>query len=498
MVREGEVTSWNGSDARVLGFLVNCLEQVQTLRDPASRRLCLDLLADNLGVALVVDDLPTARAHLMRIVYACRHQHQRGLTALMEVVEQLEPGSLPLQRARAAVDDMTLLSLIDDQERKNLLELLDGSPGEQLAELMRSMGGPAAAYVPSEHQPAAVLTALERMNARPGGVPPLLAFVERVATCFDDRRTKRLRQWNDRQAERMGLIDELQTVRTTQVTEPPAPKHVVACLVVRIEPDLLEPEILVVAHWRQNDPVRWLPQRGESFSGNLTEVHSHVAELVAEAETGWAKDAEAIRIEFLLPYSLLNLPVDQWDLATDNDLPRPLGLHYQVVIRSLDRARSPRWHREWRLRWDLFKQLPSGQRTPSEHWAWSNGAKPRQLMVLDAKLAARKDVLSLVLRSPPNGDQPGEVVVGVQTGIPVMIWQRADSGRFAFEAEVRAMRDALPELVENLRQLRSRARQAARPDSHVGSRISVLWDDPDRPVEPLDPPAAPAEEAPGQ
>lgn len=491
--------TWYRPDYRgSLGFLVDCLGQIPSLRDPASRRLCLELLADDLGVALVVEDLPTARAHLIGIVHACRHQHPRGLTALMNVVEQIEPGSLPVQRARAIVDDMTALSLVRDPDRRELLAILNGSPGKRLVELMRLAAGPAAEHVPGAYHPAEILTALERMNARPDGIPPLLVFVELLAACFGDQRAEQLRRWNNRQAERMDLTEKLRVIRREEAPEPVTTKEIVAYLVIRLEPDLLEPDLLAVTHWQQYHPTEWRPQRGESFSGKLGTVHSHVARLVAEAETGWAKDAETIRVEFLLPYPLLNLPVDQWDMESESALPRPLGLHYQVSVRSLDRARSPRWHREWRRRWELLKQVSTGKAPTGPHWLWSIGTKPRQLTVLDAKLAARKEVVSLVLRTTPEGDQPGEVVVGVRTGVPVMIWQRADVGRSAFEAEVKAMHDGLPELVENLRQLRSRAKQAARPDSHVGSRVALLWDDPDRPVEPQDPPAAPIVEVPVQ
>lgn len=99
-----------------------------------------------------------------------------------------------------------------------------------------------------------------------------------------------------------------------------------------------------------------------------------------------------------------------------------------------------------------------------------------------------------MLRSTPEGNDPGEVMVGVRTGVPVMIWHRADTNRQLFVDAIEAMRDALPRLTENLRLLRGRAKQAARPESHVGSRVSLLWDDPDRPVEPQDPPSAPIEE----
>jgi hypothetical protein len=355
------------------------------------------------------------------------------------------------------------------------LHLLGENPSSRLAELVRAAAGPAAELTSADHRPAEALATLERMNAQPDGVPPLLLFVEYLAATADDQRAAGLRAWNDRQAARLGVTERIKAVRLAQATG-----------------------TLVVVHWRHNDPGGWRPRRSEPFTGDLDAVRAHVAELIAEAEAGWAKDASAIRIEFLLPYALLNLPVDQWDLEAGSSLPRPLGLHYPVVVRSLDRARSPRWHREWRRRWDLLKQVPAGLTTPEEHWLWSDGAKRRHLTALDAKLAAQKKVVSLVLRSAPDGANPGEVLVGVRSGVPVMIWHRVESARSAFEAEIKSLRDALPELVEHLRLLRSRARQAVRPDTHVGSRVSLLWDDPERPVEPQDPPAAPIEEVPAR
>ncbi|MFJ7213251.1 hypothetical protein [Amycolatopsis sp. NPDC098790] len=493
------MTSWNGSDyPSSLGFLIDCLEQIPSLRDPGSRRLCLELLADHLGMPLVVEDLPTTRASLIGIVQACRRQHPRALAAFVDAVEQMEPGSIPVQRARSAVEDMATLDLVTEYDRQELLTLLGENPSSRLAELVRAAAGPAAELTSADHRPADALATLERMNAQPDGIPPLLLFVEYLAAAADDQRAEGLRSWNDRQAARLEVTEQVQAVRLAQATEPAAPEEVVAYLVIRIEPDLLDTGMLVVVHWRHNDPTGWRPRRSEPFTGDLGDIRAHVADLVAEAETGWAKDATAIRIEFLLPYSLLNLPVDQWDLEAGSPLPRPLGLHYQVVVRSLDRARSPRWHREWRRRWDLLKKVPPGLTTPEEHWLWSDGARRRHLTALDAKLAEQKKVVSLVLRSAPEGPDPGEMLVGVRTGIPVMIWHRTESARAAFEAEIKSLQEFLPELVEKLRLLRSRARQVARPDSHVGSRVSLLWDDPDRPVEPQDPPAAPIEEVPAR
>jgi hypothetical protein len=492
-VQEGKLASWSGSDHQSLGLLINCLEQIPSLKNPATRRLCLELLNERLKVGLVVDEHPTTRSHLIAIVQACRRQHSRGLSAFIDAVEQLEPGSLAVRRARAALKEITALDLVAERERGELLQLLNNSPGERLAELVRLAAGPAIEMTSSEQHPSEALAALEKMNARSDGVPPLLVFVELLAACFSDERAEKLHRWNDQQAERIGLTEKLTAIRLEQAARTDAAPDVVAYLVIRIEPDLLEPERLILVPWRQHDPLVWRPQRGEEFVGDLDAIRSHVADLVADAESGWAKNAQSIRLEFLLPYALLNLPVDQWDRESGKIVPGQLGLHYQVAVRSLDRARSPRWHREWRRRWELVKRMATGSGACDEHWLWSDGTKPRQLVALDAKLAARREVVSLVLHSVPEGDKPSEVMIGVSTGLPVMIWHRGDSGRAAFETQIKAMRDDLTELVEAFRLLRCQAKQAARPDSHVGSRVSLLWDDPDRPVEPLDPPSAPIE-----
>jgi hypothetical protein len=489
------VTSWSGADyPSSLSLLIDRLEEIPSLRDRASRRLCLDLLSEHLGGHVAVEEFATTRAHLIAIVQACRRQHPRALNVFVDVLEQMEPGSTPVLRARAAVEDMTTLELVNEADRRELLTLLEGIPRDSLAELVRLVAGPVIPLTADAQYPADTLAVLERMNARPDGIPPLLVFVEHLAAYLGDYRADRLRRWNDRQAEKVGLVGRLQAVQLKAPVEPPARQGVIAYLVVRIEPDLLDPDRFAVAHWRHNDPAGWRPQRGTPFAGDLAQVRLHIADLVATAESGWAKDASDIVIEFLLPYDLLNLPVDQWDLEAGSVLPRPLGLHYQVVVRSLERARSPRWHREWRRRWELLKKAQTELTSYEEHWLWSDGAKPRQLAALDAKLAARKEVVSLVLRSTPEGNEPGEVMVGVRTGVPVMIWHRADTNRQLFVDAIEAMRDALPRLVESLRLLRGRAKQAARPESHVGSRVSLLWDDPDRPVEPQDPPSAPIEE----
>jgi hypothetical protein len=134
--------SWSDADyPGSLSFLVDRLEEVPSLRDPASRRLCLDLLVERLGVRLVVDDFASPRAHLIAIVQACRRHSSHALRTFIEVVEQMEPGSTPVHRARDAVEDMAALEFVADPDRDDLLSLLAGLPRHQLVQRVRLTGG---------------------------------------------------------------------------------------------------------------------------------------------------------------------------------------------------------------------------------------------------------------------------------------------------------------------------------------------------------------------
>jgi len=479
--------------------LVDTLEHVQVLRDPSGRRLCLDLVEEYLGFALHVAEAQATRVHLFAILLACR-QHPRALGVLAGVLEELEPGTPAVRRVRQFVEDMSALELISEKQRAELLELMAGTADEYLTDLVRAAAGPAGVELPVDHhKPEDALVLLEQLNARPDGVPPLLVFVEYLARVVGDHRGDQLRDWNDRQAIRMDIVPQIRAIRAERTDNGATERNreLIAYLVIRLEPDPLGTDVYSLAHWRQVDRGRWHPRRGEVFHGDIDEIRRHVTELIVDAETGWAKEASAIRVDFLLPYALLNLPVDQWDFDVDSGLPRSLGLHYQVVVRSLDRARTPKWHREWRRRWKVLRELnPDIGELGEECWLWSEATKIQHLMGLEATLALRKQVLSLVLRSQPAATEIGEVLVGLRTGIPVMIWQRADTHRSAFEAEVTGMRDELAGLPEGVRRLRGRAKQSTRPHAHVGSRVSLIWDDPERPVEPFDLAAAPVKEVP--
>nr|CTQ92328.1 putative ATP /GTP-binding protein [Kibdelosporangium sp. MJ126-NF4] len=79
--------------------VVETLEQVQILRDPVGRGLCLDLVGQYLGLPLQVRHFPSTRQHIYSILLAC-DQHPGALSTFLRVLGELEPRSRAVSWAR--------------------------------------------------------------------------------------------------------------------------------------------------------------------------------------------------------------------------------------------------------------------------------------------------------------------------------------------------------------------------------------------------------------
>ncbi|ONI85225.1 hypothetical protein ALI144C_12970 [Actinosynnema sp. ALI-1.44] len=79
--------------------MVETLEQVQILRDPVGRGLCLDLVGQYLGLPLQVRHFPSTRQHIYSILLAC-DQHPGALSTFLRVLSELEPRSRAVSWAR--------------------------------------------------------------------------------------------------------------------------------------------------------------------------------------------------------------------------------------------------------------------------------------------------------------------------------------------------------------------------------------------------------------
>ncbi|MGW4061498.1 VMAP-C domain-containing protein [Amycolatopsis sp. NPDC004747] len=461
-----------------LGPLVDALARTEVLREPSVRALAIDLLRRQLGAEFEVPELPSFRLHLYALVVACE-RHPYGIQALLDVLEELEPDPSGVESVRTAAADLSPIALLPSDERAQLFRLFAAGQWVRLEEDYRAAAGP---YAPEPEEPPAgpreYFEELERLNAPPSGIPPALVFVERLAAQAEPRLADGLRRWN------RDLAARLQ-VPVPAVTEPAgtvAPAS--AYLIIRLEPDFVAPELLQARSWTQlgSEGLR----AGEEFEGGLAEVRELVAGLVREAEAGWAADTAAIRVEFLLPRALLGLPIDQWPSELPGESPQPLGLRHQVVVRSLDRMRSPHWHRAWRRRWASLAQV--GSLANDQVW-WTDAREQADVRRLDARLATSDQVL-LVLAQPLvaaasiAGD---EVAVGLRAGVPAMLWLRDPRFSAEFREIVPSLLETGRNLPESVRLLRGAAFGADDPETHVGSHVTLLWDDPGRLVEPSGP-----------
>jgi transcriptional regulator with XRE-family HTH domain len=245
-----------------------------------------------------------------------------------------------------------------------------------------------------------------------------------------------------------------------------------AYLVIQIDPDPITTETYLLSHWRHLGPD-WQPERGPDRIVSEVDLEPAVDQLIREAEDHWAGSSASIQLEFVLPTELLNLPVDQW--LDDEDPHVPLGLRYPVVVRSLERIRTPRLHRRWRRRWDNL-------RPDMEPLLLSVTNEPTDLVRLAATLAADDNASVVAFRPPPEpADERRDILASLRDGTPIVIWNRGRATPDEFEAAVRRLASSGVEgIPEGLRSLRAEAYASDDPSSHIGSHIALLWDDPTR------------------
>jgi len=478
-----------GQSGRVsLGQLVDALQEVYVLRHKDGRDLLLDLLRRKLGPGFDPAENPVARLHVFSIVMTCE-RHHGGLQALVDAIRELDPDSLDVARVVYLVDTMSPLDLLPVAERNQLVALLEGSPLPPLDELYREVLGPAAhALPPGPRTLRDVLVLLEQHNVRADGLPHVLVFMERLAALTDEALASRLRDWVSQEAERMDLVGPVAELRAAKPAIATARDNAGSLhLVMRIERDRLEADRFVLSHWRSGGDD-WQPVPGEDRAGTLDEIKQHVADLVDRAEDDWRRRPEPIQLEFLLPRDLMHLPVDQWLAANDGGVERRLGVHFELVLRSLDRMRNRSWHKNWWRRW---RSMSAG--APA---LWCRQESDNYLSELVATLADQPETCVVVLDHclDETAGPRDALTVALREGVPVVLWCRDPKALEEFVAVADTLVAAGPRgLRATTGKLRNQAYWTGR-DEHCGAHVSLLWDDPERIIDLYDRPAAPRPE----
>ncbi|MBB2948549.1 hypothetical protein FB565_008332 [Actinoplanes lutulentus] len=266
------------------------------------------------------------------------------------------------------------------------------------------------------------------------------------------------------------LLDEVriavqERTRAGDVPPPAAEGH--GRIVIQIEPSVLNDRSHIVSSW--NEWGKSGLMRGEDRRVMFDDLHRVTREIIDFAEARFADRDGPLTVEFVLPFQLLNAPVERWA--------RQGGADYPVLVRSLDRMRNMSWHRVWRRRWRTLADTPE----TAEAYFVQDGIDPARLENI---LQKKSTVTALILDKTPGAGGDEQLGAGLRSGVPVIIWSRngmhyrirdmvsqlISNGRIA----------DLPERIRDL-QLRAFLTEPGDPD-HTADGLVLLWDDPNHQV----------------
>jgi hypothetical protein len=496
MVDDGEGALEPRTPRRQYGYteqttaeIVDLLSEVRELQEEAGRSILVHAIGEALGQPIMLPAYPTPKFFLYYLVLACR-DFPAGMSALVNAVEFIAGRTVAAVRLRRLVSPAQ--DLLEPAIETQIEDLLTDLRVPSLPRLYYAAVGSSVASVPRHLDDAwEAFSVLLDHNCAPDRPPPHLAFVAMLLQALkardaegldDSRRAKRLREW---------LTAEIETLRHEGATAPadeldrmrdrPEPISTGSdqpiYLIIQLEPmpELAEEDTMCrLSHWRQVDPLGWRPEPGEDRVVPLRDVPDHVAELIQEAEGGWAYQFDdSLVLEFVLPLDMINLALDQWTRdPPESPYPTPLGTEYEIVVRSYERLHARDLHRAWRQRWQVLAEAIEC----ATYWAGTQ--EPAQRM--SDRLQTSRETVACVLSGPPDRE-PGrtELWMALRAGIPVVLWHRADESDEELKQMLRGVVGRPPDLVELPRNIK-RLRGAA-PPGHLERepmQVTLLWDDP--------------------
>jgi hypothetical protein len=344
---------------------------------------------------------------------------------------------------------------------------------------------------------------LAGQNTAPGELPPWMFHLDVCAPYMSRELTEevmaRNRQWSLGLGLSELLDEERNRARGSSVSG--VARQLRRYLAIRIETDPLNNTRYNVFPSHMSDgPGRGWVQGQPRHQVPVEQLEDVVGSIVRQTErgrtTGPADGAEPapLFLEFVLPFELLNLPVEWWPHGWDGASQVTPGSGFSVVIRSLDRLQNREWHEFWNTRW---QQLGADE-PPARSVCYAGDTRGRPGVpagvpqALEQRLDEDEHLVALVLSEPPltgGGDGSQELRTALRKGLPVVIWNRADRA-------TTGLREVLDELLgDGLKRFPARVdayrREAAAPSGdtastgHIGRHLTVLWDDAER--NPMDP-----------
>ncbi|MFC0533307.1 VMAP-C domain-containing protein [Phytohabitans kaempferiae] len=467
--------TWAGIE--VVESLVAALEDIAETKDAATR----DQIVELVGLGLRVDDpdarldpkRPTSqRAHLVEIVTAVLNR-PRTLRLLAQAVAVVAPGQPATQTFTEVCEELARREPVwmPDADRLSLLDELAGlTLNRAVSALLADATSPTRGY-PAVGTLRAAVTWLEGRHSS----MPLFRFLEfAAASATELDAADGLRRWIDehlrlvpegRRAELVALRERLR--RQLAPAEGGKP-----CLEIRLEP--VDEHRFSVAAWL-SEAGEAAPNCGPEETVTREELQSWLRGLLERYATTTLAPERRARIEFVLPRSHLNEPVDRWELTRDGNL-RRLGALYRVSVRP--DGRSPEGSERLARRRKITARVIATGHAATEVAEWlasTTGGDARE----ETDRLEQADWAWLAITCPMVALAAEAVEAVVDTGAPVAVWVRGERGSDARRkvlTDVSSARpvDELPDAVWRFRELGWAGQDDIRRD------LVLLWDDPTR------------------
>ena len=472
---------------RIVGEVAGLLEESDVVRDPSSRQVLFRELGHAVGGPLRLRDLGVLRPQLVELVTVCTDR-TGGLRLLAECLDLLEPDGERTPVLLRLADEWQVIEQFAEYDLRWLRGELSQLrlTGEWRRFVTEHRLPPLPAYCTTVWHLFAHLV----VAPATGGVPHWLRLLGRLDTRVAQASRPRLRQLVRALAQEWGVPDEdvgsgePSSVAAVASAASSGTAAGTAYLLIQFEKYGGDDDTFIMSHWYQWASPVWRPVRGEDRYVARGDLEVAVDEVVSEIERRWAHQAGPVAIEFVLPWQLLNEPVDTWRKEIRSSVPSPLAVEYPLVIRSLERIRTGRWHRRWRGRW---RGVAAGA-GPGRVFC----AAPDQVDVqLEALLTGDEAVVVLVLSESPLPDSVAErqLLVGVRSGVPAIVWHRDPVLAVELCQVLRSMVESATDTAGGVAELPwhvAKLRQSAWGDDplargrHVGHGFVILWDDPER------------------
>ncbi len=399
------------------------------------------------------------------------------------------PGEIA-DSVRAAVGSYLAEPVLSREQRADLHQMVRNIAGLDVPRLF-SMSVDRIEYAlrSDPRNLCAVLNELEEFQARDSdGLHPIAVFVEYLASGQPPESAGRLRAWlSDFIGIRTPHVNAWRSLRASGgIPDEPGPWH---CLIY-LNADGVDTSLCYVSINFQEGSHPVEPLRPpDDVAYSETEVRARIGEALNSPRLAGIHPAD-IRIEFFLPTILVNLPVDRWRVGTAEI---PLGVQYQVVVRSLTRLREvASAHAYLRGKWPRTGTTQFSV-PPADHGTGFHGvsaicwlteeAADRDRDQLFVALAREGGPVCVLLAGAPAPDRCRALTLALAAGIPVLMWSRrleADliSGLSSLLLGVTPL--WLRDLPLRVLQFRSNAAYQHAGENDLANHLTLLYDDADR------------------